>query len=363
MAKKKVKVKSITAQEMRDLAIAGGVNVPIEQTWVWAEFEETFPHRKLIGFFKIEYEKKPVAILSLVSDKFRGFEFFWAKHGPVWLVEESESLEHEAVDALVKWARKKDSMVAFLRLHLRYPRKRDEVPLSTPAFDEGVILDVGAQEDAFRDSLREDEREKLDAALDEGAVKVKDITDRAVDHLGELYELVDDEEDVAARDFPTLSREDYRNLLATLGDEHARVYLATEEDEDGEEKPLAWAVFTIGGNEAVYYQSAIDDEGEEHAALSQILHRANRDLREAGVKKLDMVGMGPDLLPAADEDLVLEPEHLELEKKFAETTTHVRPAYDVPVNRVLFALVEQTVLPDKAMKKLKRKLKKREKDD
>ena len=99
------------------------------------------------------------------------------------------------------------------------------------------------------------------------------------------------------------------------------------------------------------------------AALSQILHRANHDLREAGVEKLDMVGMGPDLLPAADEDLVLQPEHLELEKKFAETVTHVRPAYDVPVNRVLFTLVEQTVLPDKAMKKLKRKLKKREKDD
>lgn len=358
----RAKILPITAQEMRDLAIEAGVNVPIEQTWVWAEFEETFPHRKLLGFAKAVVDDEPVAIFSLVKDKLRGFDFLWAKHGPVWLVEESRELEHATVDALVRWIRKRDPKIAFVRLHLRYPRKRDESPLGAPAFDEGLILDLRADEDAFRNSLLEKERQKLDLALDQKNLEIRNVTAESLEHFDEFREVVEQEEDyVPARDFPALSPEDQRNLLATLGMDHTQVYLAIRKDEDGEEQPVAWAVFTLGGTEAVYYLSAIADGSEQHAPLSQVLHRASHDLRKRGVKTIDMVGIGPDLLPKGTEADAEEQE--ELSVKFSQDTTHVRPAYDVPVNRVLFALAEQTELPHKAVGKIKRKLKRREKND
>lgn len=353
-----IEISTITAQEMRDLAISGGVNVPIEQTWVWAEFEETFPHRKLLAFVKVVANGEPVAILSLVKDKFRGFDFLWAKHGPVWLVPENERLEHEAVDALVRWVKKRDPKIAFIRLHLRYPRKRDESPLGTAVFEEGVILDVENDANAYWNALRPEGRENLDRSLAADELEIRNITGEALEYLGGLGDVLEGEDDIKARDFPTLSEEDQRNLLATLGQEHSQVYLASRKE--GEvDKPLAWVVFTIGGTEAVYYLSAIVEGTEKYAPLSRVIHQASKDFRAKGIRTIDMVGIGPDLLPVgADED-----EDVELGLRFAQTLTNVRPAYDVPVSRVLFALVEQTELPHKAVATIKRKLKRSEKND
>lgn len=349
MAFSEVVISPIGAQEMRTQAVAAGINVPIEQTWVWAEFEETFPDRHLVGFFSVAVDGSPVAILSLTRYRYHGFDFLWCKHGPVWLVPESSELEQATVKALVEWIKKNSHGTAFLRLHLRFPGPDVHPPMQITTYDRTVIVTLEDNEPDLMLGFKKRTRTKIRGVLKKTPLPCKDETEEAIEDFSPYYEVM--AETASRQGFTPWGKSVYQNMLGTLKREHARLYAARV---DGE--VVGFAIFTLSGTEAVYYYAAANAEGREHEVSIQLLYTACIDLGEEGFKTMDLMGVGSDLAPSLN---ALTP----FKSGFAQEIAEVAPAYDVPVNKTAYKALE--ILKDGKSKldTLKEKILQREKAD
>lgn len=349
MAKKPVEVQSITAQEMRTLAIQAKVNVPIEQTWVWAEFEETFPDRDLVGFFSVTVEGQPIAIFGMTHYHYHGFEFLWIKHGPVWLRPEDEELERGAVYAIVRWIKKHRPRTAFVRMHLRYPYPGARPPMQITTYDRTVIVSLADNEDDLMTGFKRRARTKVRGVLRKTPLAIEEETEAAIADMSPYYAIMAETAD--RQGFTPWSREVYENLLRTLKRPHARLYAARV---DGE--VVGFAIFTLSGSEAVYYYAAANDLGRQNEASIQILYRGLVDLGKEGFETMDLMGVGSDLAPSLN---VLTA----FKSGFSQEICEVSPAYDIPVNKTLFKALEMLRGGKSKVDTLKSKLNRSEKDD
>lgn len=344
-----VAISPIAAQEMRTRAVDAGVNVPIEQTWVWAEFEETFPDRHLVGFFSVEVDGTPAAIFSLTRYRYHGFDFLWCKHGPVWLVEQSEELENATVKAMVKWIKKSARGTAFLRLHLRFPGPDVQTPMQITTYDRTVLVTLEDNESDLMAGFKKRGRSRIRTALKRTPVSCTDETESATEDFTPYFDIM--EETAARQGFTSWPKSVYRNMLGTLKSEHSRLYAARIEG-----KLVAFAIFTLSGTEAVYYYAAANEEGRDHEASVQVLYYACLELGAEGLKTMDLMGVGSDLAPSLHS---LTP----LKSCFAREISEVDPAYDVPVNHAAFATLEALKAAKSKLNTLRRKISEREKAD
>lgn len=346
---KQVGIRPIAAQEMREFAVETHVNVPIEQTWVWAEFEETFPDRNLVGFFGVTVGDETVAILGLTRYEYHGFEFVWAKHGPVWLVENTQELEDAALKVLVKWLKKQRGRTAFLRLHLQFPHANAHPPMQITTYDRTVFVSLADDEATLMSGYKPRTRTMLRGAAKKTPLEFADETERATADMSEYYAIM--EETADRQGFHAWSKDVYQNLLETLGKEHARLYAARS---DGE--LAAFTIITLAGVEAIYYYAAANDLGRSKRASAQLLHYACKTLGEEGLTRMDLMGVGSPLAPSLD---VLT----SFKSGFSKEITDVAPAYDVPVNKTLFKTLELLGSGKSKVNTLKEKLSRSEKDD
>lgn len=344
-----VRIRPIAAQEMRDLAVQTGVNVPIEQTWVWAEFEETFPDRALVGFFSIIVDGQTVAILGLTRYEYHGFEFVWAKHGPVWLVENTPELERAAVRALVKWLKKKRSRTAFVRLHLAFPSGEAHLPMQITTYDRTVYVALSPEEATLMSGYKPRMRTSIRGAAKKTPLDFADETALAMADMTEYYAIM--EETADRQGFNAWSQDVYQSLLETLGHEHARLYTARHEGQ-----LVAFTIVTLAGVEAIYYYAAANELGRTRRASAQLLHWACATLGQEGLVRMDLMGVGSPLAPSLD---VLTTFKSGFSKEVVETA----PAYDVPVNKTLFRALELLGSGKSKVNTLKARLSRSEKDD
>lgn len=344
-----VAISPIGAQEMRTQAVNAGINVPIEQTWVWAEFEQTFPDRHLVGFFSVAFDGVPVAVLALTRYRYHGFDFLWCKHGPVWLVDQSEELEQATVRALIDWVKKTAWGTAFLRLHLRFPGPDAHSPMQITTYDRTVFVDLSDNADDLMLGFKKRARTKVRGAIKKTPVDCGDETELATEDFTPYYEVM--AETAARQGFTPWSKSVYQNMLRTLKREHGRLYAARV---DG--RVVGFAIFTLSGTEAVYYYAAANAEGRDHEASIQVLYSALVDLGAEGFKTMDLMGVGSDLAPSLNA-------LTSFKSGFAQEISEVSPAYDVPVNRTAYRALE--VLKDGKSKldTLRAKISQREKAD
>ena len=349
MTLSQVAISPIAAQEMRTRAVTAHVNVPIEQTWVWAEFEETFPDRHLVGFFSVEVDGIPAAIFSLTRYRYHGFDFLWCKHGPVWLVDQSEELENATVEAMIKWIKKAAKGTAFLRLHLRFPGPSAHPPMQITTYDRTVFVSLKDNADDLMLGFKKRARTKVRGAIKKTPVDCADETELALEDFTEYYEIM--AETAARQGFTPWSKSVYQNMLRTLKRDHGRLYAGRV---DG--RVVGFAIFTLSGTEAVYYYAAANAEGREHEVSIQVLYAALVDLGAEGYKTMDLMGVGSDLAPSLNALTAFK-------SGFAQEISEVAPAYDIPVNRTAYRTLE--VLKDGKTKlnTLKSRISQREKAD
>ena len=132
-------LRPISARDMR-LAI-GCTPAPIEQLEPWEAYEASQGH-PLFGRYVYEAEGKPVAVVALYRYEIAGRRFLWAKHGPVWLKEQSPEREAHLRALLVREIRMKDSRVVFVRMHARYGAPDTRELLSTITYDRTFVIDL-----------------------------------------------------------------------------------------------------------------------------------------------------------------------------------------------------------------------------
>ena len=133
-------------------------------------------------------------------------------------------------------------------------------------------------------------------------------------------------------------------MLTSLGPEHARLFVLRR---DG--VPHCWDLITTSGKDATAYYGASSTESRRFRGAEALDWWAARTLAEEGSRGLDLMG--------ADSPRVPELYQVGMYKKrYAKHPTEVDGAWDVPVNRAMYAALRAAKTGKGAYKALRGRL-------
>ena len=317
-------LRPISARDMR-LAI-GCTPAPIEQLEPWEDYEASQGH-PLFGRYVYEADGKPVAVLALYRYTIAGRRFLWAKHGPIWLKEQSPEREAHLRSLLMREVRLKDSRIVFVRMHARYRAADTRELLSTITYDRTFVIDLRPRTpDAIAAAMPKDGRRGVKraarVAAEAGCVLTEE-TGLSRQAFDEVYAVM---VNTAERDgFRPHPSEVYWDMLRTLGPEHARLFVLRR---DG--APHCWDLVTVAGRASVAYYGASSDESRTFRGAEALDWFVACTMAAEGKDTFDLMG--------ADSARVPELYGVgRYKKRFAHHATEVDGAWDVPVHRAIYA--------------------------
>lgn len=305
------------------LGLAADVALPVEQSPRWDAFDRAVAGRTPWGRFVVEEDGTPVAVVSLTEYRGRGFRYLWAKHGPVWLVEQTPERAARLRRALVGGVRRADRGLVFVRLHARDRGPDTHELLQTMTYDRTVVVDLRPTEDEILAQMRQRGRRCIRKGLKDATLAVTEETglDRAA--FDELYAVL---EETGARDGFGISPADvYWAMLSSLGSDVCRIFVTRR---DG--RPLAWAIVTVHDQQGVYYYGASSAEGRKAWAADLLHWQIMQTLKGEGVESYDFMGIDSERAPSLAGVA-------EFKTKFTSEVTEVDGAWDVPVRPLVYA--------------------------
>ena len=310
-----------TAQ-LEDAAKQAGLNLPIEQTNAWANYQAAINGRTPWGGFLVNADGKLIAVISLIDFETHGYHYLRSMHGPAWLTKPDEQLEQEVMRALVREIAKRDKKVAFLRIDTWSDAGTKPV-LSTVPYDLTVVIDVTGGDDAILGRMKRRGRRDVRKALRECPAEVADETSAALADFSEYYDVM---VETGKRDgFAPAPMSDYADMIRALGVEHCRVFAARIEN-----RVVAWSIVTVNGTCAVRYYAGMRNEVMRMHVTDKLLYCECCILGSQGITAYDLMGIGSDFAPSLKG-------LNEFKTKFTEEVTPVAPARDVPVKKGFYA--------------------------
>ncbi len=318
----------LDARQMR-LAI-GGTPAPLEQTEPWEAFERS-QGRPLFGRYAYVCDSRNVAVVALYVHRIAGKRFLWAKHGPVWLSEQTPEREAELRRLLVAEARRRDRNIAFIRMHARF-HARDTLPLlSSITYDRTFVIDLRPRTpEAIRAAMPKDGRRgvrRAERVAREAGCTISEETGLDREEFEKVYQVL---VATAQRDgFRPHPSQVYWDMLTSLGPEHARLFVLRR---DG--VPHCWDLVTVSGKAAVAYYGASSNESRTFRGAEALDWDVACRLAAEGMWGLDLMGAESTRVP----ELYSVGRY---KRRFAQHPTEVDGAWDVPVRPVLYrALVK-----------------------
>lgn len=312
--------RTLTAEELR-IAAAGVVQLPIEQSPVWECFEAS-QGRRLWGRLAWEEDGRSCALLSLYENSLHGVTYLWARHGPVWLREESPQRAQALREDLVRLVRDRDRRVVFVRLHATYSAPDLREPLQGITYDRTVVIDTsGGCEESVLASMRTEGRRAVRRAqrrMDEGGARVVEETGLTRGQFGEYYRVL---EETAGRDgFRVHPEKVYWELLHELGPEHARLFGVRIGDE-----LVCWDLVLLNDGLATAYYGASSARAHTVLGSDALDFRVAVILAGEGFRGFDLMGAHSPRVP----ELYSVGRY---KQRFARTFTDVDGAWDLPVH-------------------------------
>lgn len=313
---------SVDLTHIESEAYSRAIDLPIEQTRVWAAYDGMVEGREPWGSFLIKRDEVLVGFISLTRNTAHGFSFLWAHHGPVWITPPTAAEEEELCQALGTLIHGRDPKVAFVRLALMADVPSSTEVLTTIPYDTTVILDVTGTSEDILSRMKTRGRRDVRKALRESDIVCADETKRALGSFLEYYEVM---QDTADRDgFIPHPISHYEAMLKTLGPTHCRVYSGRL---DGD--VVCWTIATISGTMATrYYAATSSDAMKRHAADTLMLYECSK-LGESGCTHYDLMAIGSPFSPSLNGLNVFK-------TKFAKEVTAVAPDRDVPIRPLLY---------------------------
>ena len=317
-------LRRVDGREMR-LAV-GNSHFPVEQTEAWERFEEAMG-RPLWGRYLYEDEGKPVAAIALYRYEMGGQTFLWAKHGPVWLKEQSPEREAHLRRLLRSVVKERDRSVRFIRMHARYRAADLRELLSTITYDRTYVIDlVPKTPEKIAAVMPKDGRravKRAERVAREAGCTISDETGLSREEFDEVYEVL---RETAERDgFKPHDAEVYWTMLTSLGEDNARLFVLRK---DG--VPHAWDLILTSGKDSVAYYGASSNESRTFRGAEALDWWAACTLAQEGYRGLDLMGAGSTRVPA----LYTVGQS---KKRYAQHVTEVDGAWDVPVSRVIYS--------------------------
>lgn len=175
------------AVTMEQQAVQAGLTLPIEQTAVWAKYQNTIDGRTPWGAYVVKQDGAPIAFIALIDYETHGYHYLRSVHGPAWLDKPSAQLEAQVRDLLVEDVRKRDKNVVFLRIDL-WNFEGSFPVLSTVPYNETVYVDITGGDEAILTRMKKRGRRDVRKALRESPAVCADETAQAMADFSEYYE-------------------------------------------------------------------------------------------------------------------------------------------------------------------------------
>ncbi|RSX55714.1 Cell wall biosynthesis-associated protein [Bifidobacterium dolichotidis] len=320
-------IERVPAATMEQEAQNLGLDLPIEQTAVWADYQSEVPGRTPWGSLLVrdsEQEGKIVAVISLIRMDTHGYSYLRAGHGPVWQEKPTQQQEQQFIDALVKFVRTNDRHIAFLRIDTWYDHANVKPVLSTVPYSETVVVDLTGTEDDILSRMKKRGRRDVRKAMRESPAEIQNETAQALADFTEYYKVM---VDTAQRDgFAPAPMSDYIDMLTKLG-KNARLYAARVNGE-----VHGWTIITTHGKSAVYYYACMASDARGEFIPDKMLLHAMLDLNSEGFTKFDLMGIGNDFAPSLKSLNGFK-------TKFAKDTTVVAAGHDIPLHKCLYSML------------------------
>ncbi|PAU69291.1 methicillin resistance protein [Bifidobacterium italicum] len=316
-----ITIERVSPQAMEREADANGIELPIEQTSVWADFQTGVEGRTPWGCLIIRDGNAIVAVVSLIDMETHGYHYLRSVHGPVWKSKPDERLEQAVIAELVDFVRTHDKHVAFLRIDT-WSDKGTYPVLSTVPYNETVVLDITGGDEALLARMKKRGRRDVRKALRESPAVCADETEIATKDFADYYAVM---VETARRDgFTPAPMSDYTDMIKALGPDHCRVFGARI---DG--KVVAWTIVTLQGKTGVYYYASMLTSVKRQHVPDKLLYTVACTLGQMGYEKLDLMGIGNDFAPSLKS-------LNEFKTKFADDTTTIAAGRDVPIKKLLY---------------------------
>lgn len=316
-----IAIERVTPAAMEREAQEHGIDLPIEQTAVWADFQAGVKDRAPWGSLLIRNGSHLVAVISLIDMETHGYHYLRSVHGPAWVTRPGKQLERDVVKALADFVHSHDGKVVFLRIDTWDDQGTYPV-LSTVPYNETVVLDITGGDDEILSRMKRRGRRDVRKALRESPAEIANETEQAARDFAPYYQVM---VDTANRDgFTPAPMSDYTDMIKALGPEHCRVYAGRI---DG--KVVAWSIVTTHGKTAVYYYASMLTEVKRQHVPDKLLYSVACDLGAAGYEKLDLMGIGNDFAPSLKS-------LNEFKTKFSENTVHLAAGRDVPLRKAFY---------------------------
>lgn len=330
-----IETNDITVQELETKAAELGLNLPIEQTAVWAGYQATIDGRTPWGAVELTQDGRTIALVSLFDYETHGYHYLRSNHAPVWIAEPDEELEGQAIDALAAHVRAKDKRQKFMRISIKAELASTTPVLSGIPYDHTVVIDVTGGDEEILSRMKPRGRRDVRKALRESPVTCADETELASKSFEEYYDVM---RETGERDgFTPAPCSDYEDMIRILGPEHCRVYAGRL---DG--RVVTWSLVTINGTRAVRYYGASRNETMRQHVTDKLVYFECCDLgANKGCLDYDMMAIGSEFSPKL---MGLN----EFKTKFTKQVTEVAPDRDVPLHGLFYkALVIAKKLRDR----------------
>lgn len=329
-------VHQVTDEQFITWARQSGHPVPIEQAPGWDPFDERVPGRAPWRRLAVSSgSDAPSAVIAFTAFAGRGFRYLWAKHGPIWLDPQTPEAEATLRTALRAYVATEDPGVTFLRLHAKHPARDLHELLQTVTYDETVVVDLTPAEDAIMAGFSKSARKKLRRTLEDTAMVCSDETGLNRARFDELYAIYQETADRSS--FGIYDADVYFSMLESLGSA-ARVFVARRTDAGSVEDPrapgraVAWIISTVFDGVGVDYFGGGNAESLETNAALRLKWHIFTTLKSEGVTRYDLMGVGSARAPQ-----LMGVRQFKLQ--FADETTPVDGAWDVPVRNGRYAVL------------------------
>src|SRR5665647_2106804 len=228
-----------------------------------------------------------------------------------------------------------DPGITFLRIHAKHPAPDLYELLQTVTYDETVVVDLTPPEEAIMAGFSKSARKKVRRTLEDAAMVCSDETGLSRARFNELYAIYRETADRVS--FGIYDADVYFSMLESLGSA-ARVFVARRTDAGDDETPrtpgraVAWIISTVFDGVGVDYFGGGNAESLATNAALRLKWHIFTTLKAEGVTPYDLMGVGSARAPQ-----LMGVRQFKLQ--FADETTPVDGAWDVPVRGARYALL------------------------
>lgn len=313
------------------------VLVPLEQSPLWGEFNDTVDGRQNLGSFKYEEDGRLIALATAILYRERGRDWIWIKHGPVFaVVPNTEIIKKMCATLKAQFQILENANPIFIRVSMPGKVAPLILPFEHTMYDETVVAELEKTEDELFAGMSQSGRQGVRKAV-KCNVEVKEITSDRTDYFAKhCYPIL---KETGARDgFGIHPLTIYTTMLQQLP-EASHLYVSLYEG-----KVEAWAIITEYNTVAMYYYGGSSAAARETSAAYALHWEVMKIMKERGNKTYDFMGIAGKHFPALKNVT-------QFKTKFSKNIVSTPLTYDLPIQPLKYRALSLAI---KTKRKLKR---------